>query len=234
MNIAVIDDCKDDLYILRNYIAEYFSNNDINIDIYINGEEFIKAFKSKKYDIAFLDIYMTGLTGIEISKIIFETDKNCKIVFITTSNSFASESYDVEAAGYIVKPVDKVRIKNLLDKFLADLEKDNKYINFISAKNAYHIAYKDIVYVDNIMRKIRIHLYKNLIEINDSFYKNVDVLLEDKRFIESCRCVIVNMDHIIKIQGDDFIMDNNETVPIRKRNRKEIHKKYMRYKIGEM
>ena len=64
--------------------------------------------------------------------------------------------------------------------------------------------------------------------------KNVDVLLEDKRFIECCRCVVVNMDHIIKIKGDDFIMDNNETVPIRKRNRKEIHKKYMRYKIGEM
>lgn len=234
MNIAVIDDCKDDLYILKNYILEYFSDDNIDIDIYINGEEFIEVFKSKKYDIVFLDIYMSGLTGIEISKIIFETDKNCKIVFITTSNSFASESYDVEAVGYIIKPVDKVRIKNLLDKCLSDLEKDNKYINFISAKNAYHIAYKDIVYVDNIMRKIRIHLCNNLIEINDSFYKNVDILLEDKRFIECCRCVIVNMDHIIKIQGDDFIMDNNETVPIRKRNRKEIHKKYMRYKIGEM
>jgi len=234
VKIAIADDCKEDLNLLKKCISDYIGNDFDDIDIFENGEMLLADFKPNKYNIIFLDIYMNGMTGIDTARKIFYIDKECKIVFITMSNSFAAESYEVEAAGYIIKPINKIKIEKLLDKCLYDFKENNKYIDLISAKDVYHIALKDIIYADTGIRTVRIHLFNKVIKLNEGFYEKTAPLLDDNRFIECYRCVIVNMDHIVKIQGDDFIMDNNESIPIRKRNKKEIHKAYMRYKIGKM
>jgi DNA-binding LytR/AlgR family response regulator len=234
LKIAVADDYKDDLNILKNYISDCLKDTCNNIDLFEDGETLLTEFEPNKYDIVFLDIYMRETTGIDVARKIFETDKNCKIIFITTSNSFATESYEVEASGYLIKPVDKAQIKKLLNKCLKDIKKSTKYVDFISGKYAYHIAFKDIIYIGNALRTVRIHLYNRIIELDEGFHKKTAPILEDDRFIECCRCVIVNMEHIVKIQKDDFLMDNSENVPIRKRNRKEIHKAYIKYKLGGM
>lgn len=234
LRIAIADDLKDDLNILKNYISDCLVDTSNNIDIFEDGETLLTEFKPNKYDIVFLDIYMRETTGIDVARKIFEIDKNCRIIFITTSNSFAAESYEVEAIGYLIKPIDKIYIKKLLNKCLEDIKKSTKYIDFVSAKYAYHIALNDIIYIDNALRTVRIHLHNRTIELDEGFHEKTAPILDDNRFIECCRCVIVNMEHIIKIQKDDFLMDNNENVPIRKRNRKEIHKAYIKYKLGEI
>jgi len=234
VRIAIVDDCKEDLDLLKKYISDYIGNDFDDIDVFENGEKLLSNFEPNKYNIVFLDIYMTGITGIDTARKIFHADKECKIVFLTMSNSFAAESYEVEAAGYIIKPINKVKIENLLNKYLYDFKENNKYIDLVSAKDVYHIALKDIIYADTLIRTVRIHLCDRVIKLNEGFHEKTAPLLDDNRFIECYRCVIVNMDHVVKIQGDDFIMDNNETIPIRKRNKKEVHKAYMRYKIDKM
>ena len=46
---------------------------------------------------AFLDIYMTGATGMECARLLREFDSQCQLIFTTTSTDHAPESFQVRA-----------------------------------------------------------------------------------------------------------------------------------------
>ena len=67
---------------------------------------------------------MDKLTGMEVAREIRKTDNNVKIVFSTSGNEFASESYEVNARYYLHKPFGIERVKAMLDRIdIAGLEK---------------------------------------------------------------------------------------------------------------
>lgn len=67
---------------------------------------------------------MDKLTGVDVARKIRERDSNVKIVFSTTSNEFASESYEVNACYYLRKPFGRDKVKVMLDRLnLTEIEK---------------------------------------------------------------------------------------------------------------
>lgn len=134
MKIAIVDDNEDDRKRLQEEITKICDNKsrkDFEITEFFSGEDFINLIEkneNKKYfDIVFLDIYMNGITGIETAKKLRETDNQSKIIFITTSNEFASESYEVKAHDYLIKPFNKARMLKTMERIFED-EKNNKKI----------------------------------------------------------------------------------------------------------
>ncbi len=73
-------------------------------------------------DIAFLDIEMPVMTGLELAKKINEINKNTRIVFVTGFKEYAYDAYRVNAIGYILKPYDDETVFN-------EIEKANAYKN---------------------------------------------------------------------------------------------------------
>ncbi len=78
-----------------------------------NGDEALSMISKIKPDIAFLDIKMPGITGIEVAKKVFDP---CKIVFITAYDQFAVQAFESEAIDYILKPVTKKRFRTTIDR----------------------------------------------------------------------------------------------------------------------
>lgn len=72
-----------------------------------NGVEAIDLIKKEHPDIAFLDIKMPGLTGIEVAERI---GSECKVVFITAYDQYAVEAFENEAVDYILKPITEERL----------------------------------------------------------------------------------------------------------------------------
>ena len=139
MKIAIVDDNEDDRKRLQEEITKICDNKsrkDFEITEFFSGEDFINLIEkneNKKYfDIVFLDIYMNGITGIETAKKLRETDNQSKIIFITTSNEFASESYEVKAYDYLIKPFSKERILKTIERIFEDEKKNKKMIMVIS------------------------------------------------------------------------------------------------------
>ena len=116
MKIAIVDDSSLDRDFLKNGLEIIFEERNIeNIEIqeFSSGEELLNYLRENPSDffhIIFMDIYMEDLTGVETAKAIRKTDEQVKIVFITTSNEFASESYEVRAEDYLIKPFDDRRL----------------------------------------------------------------------------------------------------------------------------
>ena len=96
MKIAIVDDSSLDRDFLKNGLEIIFEERNIeNLEIqeFSSGEELLNYLRENPSDffhIIFMDIYMEDLTGVETAKAIRKTDEQVKIVFITTSNEFAS------------------------------------------------------------------------------------------------------------------------------------------------
>jgi DNA-binding LytR/AlgR family response regulator len=88
-----------------------------------NGDEALLLITQKKPDIAFLDIKMPGLTGVEVAKKVFD---QCKIVFITAYDQFAVQAFESETVDYILKPVTQKRLKKTIDRLKKQLNNKNQ------------------------------------------------------------------------------------------------------------
>jgi DNA-binding LytR/AlgR family response regulator len=72
-----------------------------------NGEEALQSIESLRPQIAFLDIKMPGLTGVEVAR---KISGLCHIVFITAYDKYAVSAFEMEAVDYILKPVSEERL----------------------------------------------------------------------------------------------------------------------------
>lgn len=104
IKIAICDDEPMAVRDLSNLINMYAGERHlkIHIDSYTSGEEFLADMSghSESPDIAFLDIKMQKINGIEAAKIIRETNETMSIIFISSLGEYVFDAFDVEAKGF--------------------------------------------------------------------------------------------------------------------------------------
>lgn len=106
LNIAVVDDLALERTMLADFICKYCTEHRIaaNLIHFTNGEELLADFVAQKFDIIFLDIYMSGLNGIDTAKQLRKIDTACRLVFVTNSDQHAVQGFRVRAFDYLLKP----------------------------------------------------------------------------------------------------------------------------------
>jgi DNA-binding LytR/AlgR family response regulator len=78
-----------------------------------NGVDALRAINEDEPDIAFLDIRMPGLTGIELARRI---DTRTHVVFVTAFDQYAVEAFDREVVDYLLKPVTDERLAKSVER----------------------------------------------------------------------------------------------------------------------
>lgn len=63
--------------------------------------------KNNQVDIAFLDIEMPGMTGLELAEVLQDYNPYIEIVFVTAYNQYALEAFRAHATGYLLKPLSR-------------------------------------------------------------------------------------------------------------------------------
>ncbi len=236
MKIAIVEDNQSDRAIIKSYVSLYMQEHGLSVEImeYENAEEFLESHKKEKFRVAFLDIYMNGKTGMEAAQEIFSFGGRCGIIFISSSTEFFRQSYAVNAVYYLVKPIVEVEFR-LAMKFLKLVPQYDVDFIQISHNGVERSIYtQDILYIDVQNHTTTVHTIDQSIKLNVSFYTLTNPLEVDRRFIKCIRGVIVNMQHIIGVDGNMFIMNNREKIPINIRNLKQITQKWRIYLYQQM
>ena len=82
-----------------------------------NGIEARDMIEDLRPDIAFLDIRMPGLTGLELVQVLSpEARRACRVVFVTAYDEFAVQAFEREAVDYLLKPVADDRLKAAIER----------------------------------------------------------------------------------------------------------------------
>ena len=84
-----------------------------------NGREALDLIERHRPHIAFLDIKMPGLTGMEVASKIAGA---CRVVFVTAYDEYAVEAFEKEAVDYLLKPVSRERLERTVKRLKEDLE----------------------------------------------------------------------------------------------------------------
>lgn len=81
-----------------------------------NGREALAQIESLAPDVAFLDIKMPGMSGLEVAGAITGATR---IVFVTAFDEFAVEAFENAAVDYLLKPVDETRLRQTVERLQA-------------------------------------------------------------------------------------------------------------------
>jgi DNA-binding LytR/AlgR family response regulator len=97
---------------LRARLAQLWPDLDV-LAVASNGVEALRAINEEEPEVAFLDIRMPGLTGLELAKRI---DARTHVVFVTAFDQYAVEAFDREAIDYMLKPVTDERLAKCVER----------------------------------------------------------------------------------------------------------------------
>jgi DNA-binding LytR/AlgR family response regulator len=112
----------DDERELRNYLKSMLKEAWPELEICgeaANGDEALELVSLKRPHIAFLDIRMPGLSGMDVAE---KISRVCRIVFVTAYDQYAVEAFEKEAVDYLVKPVIKERLEQTISRLKRQLE----------------------------------------------------------------------------------------------------------------
>ncbi len=229
MRIAVCDDSQIDRDIIKDFLHTYMTEKSIpnTMTEYENGMNLIYDIEDGcYYDLVFLDIFMDQILGMDIARKLRQVGYTGNIVFLTSTAEFAVDSYEVEASGYLLKPHDYEKLCGLLNRII---DRTNIGQFQVTVRNTiYSIPFGEIIYVESRNNVCILHrsdgseytIYKKLSE--------VELQLNDSRFLRCHRSYLVNMSYIAKADSQ-FELTTGDVVLIRQRNQKEIRTIYQAF-----
>lgn len=109
MNIIAVDDEKLALETLTRSIKS--AQSDAEVNSFREPEDAVEYVKNNECDVAFLDIKMRLITGIELAKRLKEINPKLNIVFVTGFSDYTLEAFKLYASDYILKPATPEQIK---------------------------------------------------------------------------------------------------------------------------
>jgi DNA-binding NtrC family response regulator len=118
--ILVIDDTKN----IRMLLTKCLEHEGYQVETASDGQEALDMFKTSSYDLAFLDIKMSRLSGTEVLKSIREMGIETPVIIITAYATIknAVECTKLGAVTYLQKPFTAEKIRTVLSEFMNRFE----------------------------------------------------------------------------------------------------------------
>jgi DNA-binding LytR/AlgR family response regulator len=195
---------------------------------YGSGVEALKGLHelTEKVDVAFLDIQMQELTGLELARVLGQQTTAPRIVFTTAFPQYALESYKVDALDYLVKPFNYEEFLRAANKAKAYAELTQGHAeastpvpeeDYIFLKVEYQlirVALNDILYVEGLKDYVKVHLKSTpraLLSLMS--LRAMEEKLPARRFLRIHRSFIVALDKIESVRRLT-VQIGTETIPV--------------------
>ena len=183
-----------------------------------DGTETVEAIVQHEPDLVFLDIKMPALDGFDVLEALEAARVPPAIVFVTAFDAYAVKAFDVSATDYLLKPFNAGRLDQALARvaerlrptglephlrtFLETLKSERAYPDrfLVRASNhLYFVRETDIEWVDAADNYVRLHTGGRVHFVRDTMKAFISKLHPD-RFIRVHRSVIVNIDHVQRLE----------------------------------
>lgn len=235
MKILLCEDNPADLEKAREQIeaaAETYPEESM-LEICQTAEACRAYLKSEVPDLVFMDIFMAETSGVDLAREIRSLSTDVKIVFLTSSNEFAAESYEVGAMDYILKPPTQSQVKKVFENYMKTQKSQRRYILVKRGRDEVRIEEAGILYVRTIGNETSIHTKTGVIR---AYYplREIEKQLDVSRFLKVRKGLITSMDYIESMEGDYCVLKNGEEYAISRKNKSENRKKFYDYQFSQI
>lgn len=235
--VAIVDDMEDDRSRLSKDVHALLAQKGCvcNVQAYSSAEEFLSDLSLGTVDIAFLDVRMGGMDGIELATRLRNADKSLVIVFVTSSREYALDAFPTHPFDYLVKPYTRERLSTVLEDVLASLRMRDEHKTI-----QVDVPYGNIdVPLDRVV-VIEARRHSSVLTLEDgqeirstmSFAEVNDLVSSEDQFLLVNRGVVINMDHVVSVENATVVMEGGLRLPLRKRDRGELARTITQHMIS--
>lgn len=237
MRIAVCNDKTTELIQFQNILESYKQQSlqqHINIFSFATYSELEKQMKKTKFDVYVLDATSDTQDGIKIGANIRKKDSKAAIIYVADDESKAFKAFSVYAVQYLIKPVKAEAMHEVMDKIIAlSGDKTDRRISVKTKENTVALNYGNISFIECRSHVLHFHLADGSVvsstHIRTSFEQAMSVILEDSRFIHPHKSYILNMDYIVSLTNQEFVMTDSSKMPIARKNYTVSKARYFAY-----
>lgn len=235
MYFAIVDDLQTDRELLKKLIWEDCAAHRTEVEflLYDSGETFLSEYRAGLFGAVFLDVLMGGMSGIEVARIIRETEERLPIIITTTEPDFAVEGFTVHVMDYLVKPIERRKVAWCLRE-LREYTAVPAYVEVreVSSRGSFLqrlIALDDIHYVQSDKHNVVIHTANGDIRIRTAFQEFLPLLPKNGRFFECGRGVLVNFSQAAGVGDGVILMKNGEKLLFSQRQQAAVQQAFLDY-----
>lgn len=212
--IAICDDEASVIEYVSSIVADWEekSGHSVTLHTFSSAESFLFSYEDENdYDILLLDVEMGKMDGVTLAKTIRRKNETVQIVFITGYSEYISEGYEVSALHYLMKPVKKEKLFEVLHRATEKLEKNERVLTLEYSSEMIRIPLHEIRYIDVNGNYITIHgksdytVKKTLGDIQKSL---------DERFFKVGRSCIVNLNMVQRVTKTDAYLSDGSVIPL--------------------
>lgn len=237
MRIAVCEDEKLAMDALVSKIQAYMDTKQRKCAIlkFPDGESLLSDMQKSRssFDAVYLDINMNRINGIDTAKAIRKTDSKTFIVFVTALKEYVFDAFDVEAANYLLKPIDNSKLFSTLDKLSrhSDAEAGQSLV-INRGVDMEKVPFENIAYCEVLNHRIFVYEKDCMHECSgkiDALEKELNV-----NFFRCHRSYIVNLRFVERYKDGFAYLSSKEKIPVATRRRQAFMQALLRFQRDEV
>lgn len=229
MRIAICDDEAVQQQILQKYLEEWAKMNGevLETELFISGESFSFAWEEDRvFDLLVLDVEMGQLNGMELAAKIRSQDENIPILFVTGYDKYMAQGYEVSALHYLLKPVHKEKLFEVLDK-VKKLGKNEEKLLFQTDRGPISLPVSKIWYVEARAHQCVLYTEEDEYILYSGINEMAEILGNYREFVRSHRSYVVNVRHILAAVKSELVLDDKRRIPVSRSSEKRVKQVFM-------
>ncbi len=220
-----------------------------------DGREAIEVIETLGPDLAFVDLQMPELSGLEVVRLI-DDEHLPLIVFVTAYDEYAVRAFELNAVDYLLKPVAEKRLREAVDRALQRLRQDEtrethaegvrKAVSQVEDEQDYAeripVRGREEILIVPVARIASIEAEGELLHITTDegrrhtitrALKDLEARLDPKQFIRLSRGALVNVERIEKLSpmpGGTFVvtLSNQQKIPVSRTRSKSLREQLLK------
>ena len=233
VHIAVCDDEPTDRQQTTELAREIMAGEGLSCTLsgYESAADLLAAIQGgAQFHILLLDVIMDGLDGMGLAAALRTLGDSAAIIFISSNREMALQGYEVSAARYLAKPVQRPKLQEaLLYCYKAFCE--CREILLPTEKGQSRLSPADIIYAEPWERGARLQLTSGPIETSIRI-SELAAMLPERSFTFCHRTILVNLAFVRHLRSREIELADGRTLPVSKYRVPDLKKRLLGYLHG--
>lgn len=230
MRIAFCDDDPMIMLKLKDYLRTYFDEKGEEQPEYVSfasGEELLED--QTEADIAFLDVKMDGISGVELGQKLRETRPEMIIFMVTSFPEYLDDAMRFHVFRYLSKPIDRDRLFRNMDdaiELYRKIQSEHQLVRLKTLNGIYVVEASEILYIEAMSHRTYFYMKNAEYGVRESLEYWISQL-DPNTFFQTHRSFLVNMNYVTNIRNTKVLLcDGNYSVPLSGSRRKLFNEVY--------
>lgn len=229
IRIAICDDMSEMNNTMSEILRDILDEKDIVYEIsqFYSGKELLKQIE--QIDLAFLDIEMPEMDGIETGEYIRRQNPRCKIIIASAREERMKETFRVNAMRFVSKPYDKEEIYEAVETYLVTFQLGMQKIEVFKNRKLYRICQREIQYIEAYNGTVNI-VARNTIFRKEMTLNKIEEMLDKRIFFRIHKTYIVGLFYV-KNYTENKVLIEEEQLPLSRRNRRDFERAFIDFDV---